>query len=113
MREVPAAVELEAVQAALRALANRTRQQILVLLLPEPRGLPYGEIARRLGFAEPSAIDQHLKSLASATLVGNRLERVDGRIRSVYRISAWGREWMDRCGLAAPANMRLLLQGVP
>lgn len=111
MKDVPPSVEVAAVQAALRALANPTRQRILVLLLLEPEGLAYGEIARRLGFGEPSSIDQHLKSLASATLVGNRVERVDGRIRSVYRISAWGREWMDRCGLATPASKRTLLQG--
>ncbi len=110
MSEVQASVEVAAVQAALRALANPTRQRILVLLLPEPEGLSYGEIARRLGFAEPSSIDQHLKSLAFATLIGNRVGRVDGRIRSLYRISAWGREWMDRCGLASPESKRILLR---
>ncbi len=106
---VPPAAALETTREVLEALNHPTRQRILALLLGQPAGLPYGEIASRLGFAEPSSIDQHLKGLCAAVLVANYVGRIDGRIRSIYTISDWGKEWMDRCGFSDPEQRRLIL----
>jgi DNA-binding transcriptional ArsR family regulator len=92
-------------------MGHPTRQRILALLLGEPEGLPYGEIATRLGFKEPSSIDQHLKILVGAMLVVNLVGRIDGRIRSIYKISDWGKLWMERCEFTDPEQLKLLLAG--
>jgi DNA-binding transcriptional ArsR family regulator len=106
---VPPGSNIRATRAALEAMNHPTRQRILAVLLGEPEGLPYGEIASRLGFEEPSSIDQHIKLLVRAILVANYLSRVDGRIRSIYKISAWGVQWMERCEFTDPAQLKLLL----
>jgi DNA-binding transcriptional ArsR family regulator len=105
------AAALEATRGALEGMGHPTRQRILALLMGEPKGLPYGEIARRLGFEEPSSIDQHLKVLTGAILVANLVGRVNGRIRSIYSITDWGKEWMERCEFTDPEQLKLLLAG--
>ena len=110
---VSPSAELATTRDALEALANPTRQRILALLFEEGRGLPYNEIAVRLGFKEAAFIDQHLKRLAAELLVGNTLKRIDGRVRSVYYITDWGKEWMGRLKLDEPGMVRLLIHGAP
>ena len=108
---IPPAVALEGTRGALEALGHPTRQRILALLLGEPEGLPYGEIAARLGFKEPSSIDQHLKILCGGVLIGNYVSRINGRIRSIYKITDWGKLWMERCEFTDPEQLKLLLAG--
>jgi len=109
--QVPAAAELSATRGALDALAHPTRQRILALLLEENKGLPYNEVAERLGFREAASIDQHLKRLVGEVLIGNVLKRIDGKIRSVYFISDWGKDWMGRLRFDHPQMVRMLLEG--
>ncbi|HEX9710394.1 MAG TPA: helix-turn-helix domain-containing protein [Candidatus Thermoplasmatota archaeon] len=96
---------------AIEASAHPLRRGILGLLAEEPGGLAYGEIARRLGLRDRSALAHHLKVVVGSALVGNELERQDGVIRSVYFLSEWGREWMGRTGLGKPAARKRLLEG--
>ncbi|MGH8852246.1 MAG: ArsR/SmtB family transcription factor [Casimicrobiaceae bacterium] len=54
---------------ALAALAQESRLRIFRLLVEQgPRGLPAGEIARKLGLA-PATLSFHIKELATARLV--------------------------------------------
>lgn len=109
--QVPPAAALVATRSALTALSHPTRQSILALLFQEHGGLAYNDIADRLGFKEASSIDQHLKQLAIAFLIVNILKRVDGRIRSFYIITDWGKDWMDKCEFTDPEKMRMLVAG--
>lgn len=111
MPRPPPSAELQAARHALQALAHPTRQRILALLLRESDGLSYKEVARALGFKEASSIDRHLKLLVGAGLADNLLGRVDGRIRSLFVITATGKEWLERCGLNSPEVTRVLIEG--
>ncbi len=71
-------LNLRAVDAALRAIADPRRREILSLV--SGRELPAGEIASRFDVTWP-AISQHLRVLKDAGLVS---ERRDGR-RRLYR----------------------------
>ncbi len=44
-------------------------------------------------------------------LVVNLVGRIDGRIRSIYKISDWGKLWMERCEFTDPEQLKLLLAG--
>jgi DNA-binding transcriptional ArsR family regulator len=108
---VPPGEELAAIRGALKATAHPTRQRILALLYDKNQSIPYGEIASRLGFKQAASIDQHLKRLAREVLIGNAFKRIDGRIRSVFFITDWGRDWMGRIELDRPQIVRMLVAG--
>jgi hypothetical protein len=103
--------EVDLTLAAIQASTHPLRLRVLALLGGEAEGLPYGEIASRLGVRDPSSIAHHLGVLVGSALVGNELERRDGTIRSVYYLGEWGRDWMHRTGLGKPAARRRLLEG--
>lgn len=101
---------LELTVEAIKASAHPLRLRVLALLGGEPDGLPYGEIASRLGVRDPSSIAHHMAVLVGSALVGNELERREGTMRSVYYLGQWGREWMRRTGLGKPAARKRLLE---
>jgi len=110
MGKVSPKAAVKAAQHAIRALDHPVRQRILVLLYRERRKLAYGDIAKSLGIADTSAIAHHLKVLVGAALAGNQLERVDGRIHSLYFISDAGVAWLGKAGLDVPERVNVLLR---
>ena len=72
--------------------------------------MAYNEIAEALGIEDNSGIAHHIRVLVGAALVGNQLERVDGRIRSVYFLSQAGKGWLKKAGLSEPERLRLLIE---
>jgi hypothetical protein len=108
---VPPGAELDAIRGAIGATAHPTRQRILALLFEDGGSIPYVEVAERLGFEQAASIDQHLKRLMVELLIGNAFKRVDGRIRSVFFITDWGKEWMRRLQLDRPHIVRVLVAG--
>jgi predicted ArsR family transcriptional regulator len=110
MSKVPPKAAVKAAQQAIRALDHPVRQRILVLLYREQGKLAYDDIAKGLGISDNSAIAHHLKILVGAALAGNQLERVGGRIRSLYFISDAGAAWLGKAGLDAPERVKVLLR---
>ena len=109
MKRIPPKAELRATQHAIRALDHPIRQRILGLLLIEGNKVSYSDIVERLTISDTSAIAHHLKVLVGAALVGNTLERVGGRMGSLYFITELGEEWLSRVGFASPERARILL----
>ena len=110
MKRIPPKAQLMATQAIIRALDHPLRQRILVLLHREGRTMAYNEIAEVLGASDNSLIARHLKVLVGAALVGNHLERREGRLRSLYFLSDSGRGWLRKVELASPDQGRALLE---
>jgi predicted ArsR family transcriptional regulator len=110
MSKVPPKAAVKAAQQAIRALDHPVRQRILVLLYRERQKLAYRDIAKGLFISDTSAIAHHLKVLVGAALVGNQLERMDGRIHSLYFISDSGIAWLAKAGLDAPERMKVILR---
>ncbi|HKZ59634.1 MAG TPA: helix-turn-helix domain-containing protein [Candidatus Thermoplasmatota archaeon] len=110
MSKVPPKAAVRAAQQAIQALDHPLRQRILVLLHRDRAKLAYGEISKGLGLPDNSLIAHHLKVLVGAALVGNQLERIGGRIHSLYFISDSGAAWLSKAGLDAPDRVRVLLR---
>jgi len=102
MRRSPPGAALRASRAVLRALDNDLRLRILALLYQEREGLPYSEIATRLGLEDNSGLARHLDLLVGAVVVANEVSRMAGKIRSVYFITEWGIESLEGVGLGDP-----------
>jgi hypothetical protein len=73
-------------------------------------GLPYSEIAVRLGLADNSGLARHPDILGGAVVVANEVLRVEGKIRSVYFITDWGVESLEGVGMAEPGILKELLR---
>ncbi len=110
MKRIPPKAELKAAQRIITAIDHPLRQRILVLLYRERRKLAYNEIAELLGSKDNSLIARHLKVLVGAALVGNYLERAEGRMRSMYFISESGAAWLRKVGFTSPERARILLE---
>lgn len=110
MRRIPPKAQLKATQHIIRALDHPLRQQILVLLHREKRTMAYSEISQGLRTEDNSLIARHLKVLVGAALVGNRLERGEGRLRSLYFLSDSGAAWLRKVDLDAPEQAGALLE---
>jgi DNA-binding transcriptional ArsR family regulator len=72
----------ETVGAALSALADPTRREVVRMLAREP--LPAGRISEAFPISKP-AMSKHLRVLRDAGLVEDQRDPEDGRIR-VYRL---------------------------
>jgi DNA-binding transcriptional ArsR family regulator len=101
--------DLRETQFVLSTLANPLRQRILAVLLEAGKPLSFTEVAQRIGAAEDSSVSFHLRRLTGPGLVDNFLERTPGGIRSIYLITAKGREWMERLTLSDPQSLQGLL----
>jgi DNA-binding IclR family transcriptional regulator len=110
MKHIPPKAEVRATQFVIRAIDHPLRQRILALLYREKRKLAYNEIAELLGAKDNSLIARHLKVLVGAALVGNHLERGEGRLRSLYFLSESGAAWLRKVDLASPARAKILLE---
>jgi len=110
MSQVPHKAAVLAAQQAIEALDHPIRQRILALLYRDRAEMAYGDIAKALKIEDNSAIAHHLKVLVGAALVGNQLKRTEGRIRSLYFISDAGALWLEKTGLDAPEQVRVLLK---
>lgn len=91
MSRIPA----EALDVAFGALADRTRREVVQVLLKQPRRA--GELARMVSMSPP-ALSRHLRVLRRAGVIVEQGAEDDARVR-IYSLSPSAfaplREWLD------------------
>lgn len=86
-------------QRVLAALDHEVRQRILAILYNADDALSFSELRDRTGVSRPR-LAQHLKPLVQTALVLNTYRKGEGRQYSFYEVTAKGRDWLERVGLA-------------
>lgn len=93
------------VQRVLAALDHAVRQRVLAALYNADDAMSFTELADRVGVSRPR-LAQHLKPLVQTALVLNTYRKGEGREYSFYEITAKGRDWLERVGLADSSAKR-------